>query len=286
MTGRRHRSNMELIAQGVANIASPLFGGIPATGAIARTATNIKSGGRTPVSGIVHALTLLLIMLVFGQWAALIPLPVLAAILMSVALKMGEWRLMLHIFKSTNSDVLVMLSTFALTVFIDLTVAIEVGIVMAALLFMKRMADVSTSTPDVVHEIIEPHEEESAVTRPVDAKAVPERVEVFEVAGPFFFAAVDKFKNAIQRIEQRPRVLILRMRAVPAIDATGLIALEEVFDRTHAEGGILLLSGLQDQPREVLFRSGLMQKIGEQNFPEHIELALARAREVLKERER
>lgn len=284
MLGTRHRSNMELIAQGVANIVSPIFGGIPATGAIARTAANIKNGGRTPIAGIIHALTLLLIMLFFGKWASLIPMATLAAILIFVAYNMSEWHLFLNIARSSpRSDVAVLFITFLLTVLIDLTVAIQVGVVLAAFLFMRRMAQ-ATQVGFVTNGVIDDEEEEEAALRDPQAIAkreVPEGVEVFEINGPFFFGAAEKFKDALRRVAKPPRVLILRMQHVPAMDATGLRVLEEVCDRARKEGTQIILSGIRRQPLHALRRSPLLEKIGRQNIFRDIDHALNRAREIL-----
>ena len=278
MTGRRHRSNMELVAQGIANVASPIFGGIPVTGAIARTATNVKNGGRTPIAGIVHAVVLLLIMLFLGKWAALIPMATLAGILLVVAYNMSEWRLFVKLFRGPKSDILVLLSTFLLTVLIDLTVAIQVGVVLAALLFMRRMADVTQV--GYITRLLEDEEEVDDANR-IAGKDVPAGVEVFEVNGPFFFGAADKFKDAINQVEKKPRVLILRLRSVLTLDATGLIALEEVFARTAREGTILVLSGVHAQPLTTMQRSGFLDRVGEKNIFDNIDHALERARELV-----
>jgi SulP family sulfate permease len=278
MTGRRHRSNMELIAQGAANLASPLFGGLPATGAIARTAANIKNGGQTPVAGMVHALTVLLILLVFGPLAARIPMPVLAAILVKVALDMFEGRLFLKLLRGPRGDILVLLSTFVLTVFVDLVVAIEAGVVLAAFLFMHRMAEVTTVefTTDEVEEDDETYEAMAALLRDV-----PPGVEVFEINGPFFFGAADQFKDTVRRLAKPPRILILRMRRVPTMDATGLRALEDVFEKCQRDGTVLLLSGVHPRPRAYLQRFGLLDRIGPANVLDNFDMALVRARELL-----
>ena len=277
MTGRRHRSNMELIAQGLANLVSPLFMGIPATGAIARTATNIRSGGLTPVAGIIHSLTLLLIMLAFGKWAALIPMPVLAAILLKISWHMGEWPLFGKLLRrSPRGDVLVLLSTFALTVLVDLTVAIEVGVVLAAFLFMHRMAE-ATEIAEFTGADDEEEEGESAEARP----EIPKGVEVFEINGPFFFGAADRFKDTMREIPKPPRVLILRMRNVPTMDATGMQALEDVHNKCRKDGSTLVFSGVRVQPRKLMNRSGFIQRVGRENFRFNFYDALARAREVL-----
>jgi SulP family sulfate permease len=280
MTERRHRSNMELIAQGVANLATPIFGGIPATGAIARTATNIKNGGRTPIAGIVHAVTLLLIMLFFGKWAALIPMATLAGILAIVAWNMSETHLFIKMFRGPKSDILVLVSTFLLTVLVDLTVAIQVGVVLAALLFMRRMAEV-TQVGYVTRMLNQDEEEDPDDPLSINRRKVPAGVEVFEVSGPFFFGAVDKFKNAISAVEDKPRILILRLRHVLSLDATAMQALESVYARARREQTTLVLSGVHAQPLIVLERSGLLEKIGADNIHGNIDDALNRARSLL-----
>ncbi|OGX08880.1 MAG: sodium-independent anion transporter [Omnitrophica WOR_2 bacterium GWA2_47_8] len=283
MTGNRHRSNMELIAQGVANIASPIMGGIPATGAIARTATNIKNGGRTPFAGIIHAITLLLILVFFGPWASLIPMAALAGILIIVAYNMSEWHLFVKIFRSPARDIVVLLTTFFLTVFVDLTVAIKFGIVLAALLFMRRMAD-ATQVGYVTDSLIEEADEEDVVDENrISQKDIPEGIEVFEINGPFFFGATDKFKDTIRGLEKKPKVLILRMRHVPTIDATALSALENVFNLSKHDGTQIILSGLQPRPLEKIKRAGLLKYIGEKNIQPNIDQALNRAGQILKE---
>lgn len=280
MMGTRHRSNMELIAQGVGNILSPVFQGIPATGAIARTATNIKSGGRTPVAAIVHALTLLLIMLFFGKWAALIPMPTLAAILIFVAYNMSEYHAFLKLLKSPKSDVIVLLATFALTVLIDLTVAIQVGVVLAAFLFLQRMSEVA-QVSSIVGDLRQDDEENPNDPRAIAKREVPNGVEVFEIFGSLFFGAIERFKDAMRRVEKNPKVLIIRMRMVPAIDATGLQVLEDVFERTRREGGTLLFTGVAEQPLKAMEQSGLLERIGRENILPSIDAALARARKIL-----
>lgn len=279
MTGSRHRSNMELIAQGVGNIISPVFQGIPATGAIARTATNIKSGGRTPFAGIIHAITLLLIMLFFGRWAALIPMPALAAILIFVAYNMSEYHAFLKLLRSPKSDVAVLLVTFLLTVLIDLTVAIQVGVALAAFLFMQRMsnvAQVNSITGDLREE-----EESPDDPRAISKRVAPPGVEVFEVFGSLFFGAIERFKDAMRRVEKAPKVLIIRMRMVPAVDATGLQALEDALERTRREGGTLMLTGVAEQPLRAMEQSGFLERIGRENVMENIDAALQRAREIV-----
>jgi len=280
MIGGRHRSNMELVAQGIANIASPLFGGIPATGAIARTATNVKNGGRTPVAGMIHALTLLLITLFFGRWAGLIPLATLAAILVVVSYHMSEWRTFRSELTAPKSDVVVLITTFALTVIIDLTVAIEVGMVLAAFLFMRRMAEV-TNVSIVTRELADADGDDEGDPNAVRDRSVPTGVEVFEINGPFFFGAAEQFKDTINQVGKKPRVLIIRMRDVPAIDATGLHALQELARRCRREGTLLLLSDVHAQPMFALVRSDILPVIGEENLFGNIDDALNRARDSL-----
>jgi SulP family sulfate permease len=280
MIGGRHRSNMELVAQGVANIASPIFGGMPATGAIARTATNVKNGGRTPVAGMVHAITLLLITLFFGRWAGLIPLATLAAILVVVAFHMSEWRTFVTEFRAPKSDVAVLLTTFLLTVLVDLTVAIEVGMVLAAFLFMRRMAEV-TNIRVLTHEFEDPVDDFEQDPNAVRRRVIPDGVQVYEITGPFFFGAAEMFKDRVSRIAGKPKVLILRMRHVPAIDSTGLHALREVIRRSKREGTLVLLSDVHAQPVVALERAGLYEELGEENIHGNIDDALNRARQHL-----
>lgn len=277
MIGGRHRSNMELVAQGIANIASPLFGGIPATGAIARTATNVKNGGRTPIAGMTHAATLLVITLFAGRWAGLIPMAALAAILVVVAYSMSEWRTFVAEFRAPKSDVAVLLTTFLLTVLWDLTVAIEVGMVLAAFLFMRRMAEV-TNISVLTHEFLDPVDDFERDPNAVRRRDVPPDVEVYEITGPFFFGAAETFKDRLSRIARRPKVLILRMRHVPAIDSTGLHALRDLIHRSRRDGSLVLLSDVHAQPLVALERSGLYDDLGEDNVHGNIDDALNRAR--------
>jgi len=280
MTGRRHKSNMELVAQGLANIASPLFGGIPATGAIARTATNVKNGGTTPVSGIVHALTLLLIMMVFGRWASLIPMASLAAVLLVVAYHMSEWRHFLRLFRSPGNDILVMVTTFLLTVFVDLTVAIETGVVLSALLFMQRMAN-ATEVRHIGHDDELSNVEDD---RPIAARQIPDGVEVFEVHGPFFFGATNQFKDTLSIIEQPPVILVLRMRHIFTIDATAIRVLEDVVEKTRSDGTQLMLSGVQPKLLAKLKRCQLYEQIGEGKIFSDIDEALVAAAQLVENR--
>ncbi len=280
MLGTRHRSNMELVAQGVGNIISPVFGGIPATGAIARTATNIKNGGRTPISGMIHAATLLLIMICFGRLAALIPMPALAAILIYVAYNMSEWQTFQQTLRSPKSDVAVLLITFFLTVLIDLTVAIEVGVVLAAILFMQRMANV-TQVGFKTRDLSEDEDKEDP--KAISKRKVPAGVEVFEIYGSLFFAAVDQFKDALRRVEKNPKVLILRMRHVLALDASGLKAIEDLFKKMKKDRSVLVLSGVHAQPLVAMEHAGFLDRIGEENIQPDIDEALKRAQQILEE---
>jgi sulfate permease, SulP family len=281
MIGGRHRSNMELVAQGVANVVTPLFGGIPATGAIARTATNVKNGGRTPVAGIVHAATLLLITLFFGRWVGYIPFAALAAILVIVAYHMSEWRRFKAEFSGPRSDLLVLLTTFILTVVVDLTVAIEVGMVLAAFLFMRRMAEV-TNVAAVTGEFRE-DAGDAYRTDPnaVRHREIPKGVEVYEINGPFFFGAAETFRSQISLVERKPKVLIIRMRNVPAIDSTGLHALRELANRSKQDGVRFILSDVHAQPLMVLGRSRLLDELGDENIFGNLDDALNEARAQL-----
>ena len=280
MIGGRHRSNMELVAQGIANIASPLFGGIPATGAIARTATNVKNGGRTPVAGMIHALTLLIITVAAGRWAAYIPMATLAAILVVVAYHMSEWRTFLAELRSPKSDVAVLLTTFLLTVLVDLTVAIGVGMVLAAFLFIRRMASV-TNVSVITREIREGLAADDATEELMDRRAVPAGVEVYEINGPFFFGAAQSFKDAVSQVAGNPKVLILRMRNVPAMDSSGVHALLDVIRRARKSGTAVVLAGVHMQPLVALTDSDAVVEIGSENLAGNLDLALARAREIL-----
>lgn len=277
MIGGNHRSNMELVAQGTANIFSSLFGGIPATGAIARTATNVKNGGRTPVAGIVHALTLLLIMLFVGKWAALIPMATLAGILVVVAYNMSEWESFISVFKGPRSDVAVLVTTFLLTVLVDLTVAIEIGMVLAVFLFMQKMikfSDVSSMTAQ--------SDENSIDTDSVDNYQLPKQVEVFEITGPLFFGAAYKFKDAMRFIEKPPKILIIRMRKVPIIDATGIKTLQEVHKESRHKGTKIILSEVHStQVLQELKDARLLFAIGKANVTETFPDAIERSKKIL-----
>jgi len=277
MIGGRHRSNMELVAQGVANIASPLFGGIPATGAIARTATNVKNGGRTPVAGIVHAVTLMLIALVFGKWASLVPMATLAGILMLVAYQMSEWRVFRAELRGPREDAAVLVTTFLLTVLVDLTVAIAVGMVLAAFLFMKRMAE-ATNISAVTRDL-KADGDDTTYSAPgaISRRSVPDRVEVFEISGAFFFGAAEAFKEALGQIAGKPWVIIIRMRDVSLLDSSGLHALQEVVRRFRRDRTLVLLAEVHAQPLAVIEMSELFHEMGDDIFM-NIDDALDRAR--------
>ncbi len=279
MIGGSHRSNMELVAQGTANIFSALFGGIPATGAIARTATNVKNGGRTPIAGIIHALVLLIIILFVGKWAALIPMATLAGILVVVAYNMSEWHSFLSVTKGPRSDVAVLLITFFLTVIVDLTVAIEIGMVLAAFLFMRNMTK-SSNVNILTSEMNK--EDAGEEIEPISNYAIPHGVEVFEINGPLFFGAAYKFKDAMKFIEKTPKVLIVRMRRVPIIDATGIRMLEDLHKESKSNGTKLVLSEVEsEQVTLELKKARLLFAIGKGNVLATFDQALKRSRMVL-----
>ena len=275
MIGSKHRSNMELIGQGVGNMASALFGGIPATGAIARTATNVKNGGRTPIAGMVHSLTLLLIMLVFMPYAKLIPMTTLAAVLMMVAYNMSGWRDFKALLKAPKSDIVVLLATFFLTVFFDLVVAIEVGMVLAALLFMNRMAQETTVRE---WEYTEDGEDDENDKDAIGLRRVPKKTAVFEINGPMFFGAADKFVDIVRDSKDGTKVIILRMRSVSALDATAFGTLKKIYLECKKMDITLILSHVNEQPMKVMKKNGFDELIGEDNFAPHIDEAIERAK--------
>lgn len=284
MLGTRHKSDCELVGQGLANIGAVLFWGIPATGAIARTAANVKSGGRTPFAGMIHAATLLAFMVFLAPLAKLIPLATLAAILIMVAWNMSEIDHFRFILRAPRSDILVLLTTFGLTVFTDLTIAVGVGMVLASMLFMKRMSTVS-NVSEITDEMLANHVDERELAEERDPMAlskrtVPHDVEVFEINGPFFFGVADRLKDTLTGLEPPPRVFILRMRHVPAMDVTGLHALEEFHHKCRRQGTTLVLSGIHTQPLMVLTKAGLERVIGIENITGDIDKALARAAEI------
>jgi sulfate permease, SulP family len=277
MTGDRHDSNTELLAQGVANIVSPLFGGIPATGAIARTATNIRSGGRTPVAGLIHALTLLVILLVAAPLAKYIPLATLAAVLLVVAYNMGEWHAIPNILRLSWADKLVWMVTFALTVFADLTVAVEVGIALAALLYIQRVSQTTTVTKvdeDYIRE-----------NRPhiLQDKQVPPYVTILRIHGPFLFGTADKLAAATAHLNSFTSIVILRLRNMTALDATGLHEIEKLAQRLRHSGRTLLICGAREQPARFLQQAEFVQHVGQENILPHVQAALERANQIASE---
>jgi SulP family sulfate permease len=274
LSGDRHDSNTELIAQGIANIVSPIVGGLPATGAIARTATNIRAGARTPVAGIVHSMTLLAVLLVAAPLAAAIPLSVLAAILFVVAWNMGEWDEIPELLRLTKTDITVWFVTFMLTVFADLTVAVEVGMTLAALLFIRRVAD-TTTVMAVTEEFLTDSRANDLLPH-----ALPRYVRIFKIHGPFLFGATDKLRAITDAIDMQPDIVILRLRHMTAVDATGLRAIEELADDLHASGRALILCGARNQPASLMKRAEFHRHVGDQNICPNIQQALSRAAEL------
>ena len=279
MMGTRHNPNVELMAQGVANFFSPLVGGLPATGAIARTATNIRSGAKTPVAGMIHAITLLLILLFAAPLAARIPLAVLAGLLFIVAYNMGEWHEIPSLLKMTKADISVWLATFALTVVADLTVAVEVGMVLAALLFIRRVAN-TTSVARVTGTLIEEGRLHS-----LQGVSIPDYAAVFRIHGPFLFGSTDKLERISDHLSMLPPIIIVRLRHVPAMDASGLQALEDLADQVRLSGRTLLLCGARQQPAHLMQRAEFHAHVGDANILPNVQEALRRARAVAKELE-
>lgn len=278
MSGDRHNPNVELVGQGIANLMSPLFGGLPATGAIARTATNIRSGAKTPVAGMIHALTLLAILLFAAPLAKLIPLSVLAAILFVVSYNMGEWREIPAILRQSKADIAVWLITFALTVFADLTVAVEVGMILAALLYINRVTS-TTTVERVSEEYIEQGRQHS-----LQSVEIPEGVAIYRIHGPFLFGASDKLSVIENDLEQLPSVVVVRLRNMTAIDSTGLHALENLADALHESGRHLILCGMRQQPGKLIEKTEFDRHLGEANVVSSVEQAMMRARELLADR--
>ncbi|MBK7706525.1 MAG: sulfate permease [Acidobacteria bacterium] len=274
MLGTRHRSNMELIAQGAGNIVSVIFGGLPATGAIARTATNIKNGGRTPIAAVVHSVVLLLILMFAGSYASLIPLATLAAVLIVVAYNMSEWREFGQLLKSPKSDVAVLIVTFLLTVFVELTTAIQVGVLLAAFLFLQRMST-NTQLKDITDNL---REREDSETRDMSKIEIPPGVEAFEIYGSLFFGAVEHFKDALRRVSTDPKVLILRMRDVNSIDASGLHSLSELRRDLEAKGCTVIFSAVAPGVFKLMKKSGFVAEAGKDRFAKDIYQALEIAR--------
>ena len=280
MTGDRHNPNTELVAQGIANIASPLFGGLPATGAIARTATSIRSGAKTPVAGIVHAFTLLGIVLLGAPLAKHIPIGVLAAILMVVAYNIGEWKEIRPLLRLTKADISVWAITFALTVFADLTIAVEVGMLLAALLFIRKVTQTTT-----VSEVTAEYVDDGRVHILQD-KDIPDYAAIIRIHGPFLFGTADKLEEATRNLDRLPPIVILRLRNMTAIDATGLLALEDLADRLHASGRHLILCGAREQPARLMHQAEFERHISRENICPHVQAALARAGQIFDRRHR
>ena len=279
VTGDKHNSNQELIGQGIANVFSPIFGGIPATGAIARTMTNINNGGRTPVAGIVHAVVLLLIFLFLMPLAQYIPMACLAGVLVVVSYNMSGWRTFKELLRNPKSDVGVLLVTFFLTVIFDLTIAIEVGLLLACLMFMKRMAE--STQISVITDDLDPNKE-SDIELHEEHLTIPDRVEVYEINGPYFFGIANKFEEEMIRIGDRPKVRIIRMRKVPFVDSTGIHNLTNLCRMSQRGGIIIVLSGVNPRVHETLEKAGFYELLGKDNICSNINEALAKAREIVK----
>ena len=278
LSGDRHDPNAELTAQGLANIATPLVGGLPATGAIARTATNIRSGARTPVAGIVHALTLLVVVLVAAPLATHVPLAVLAGILLVVAYNMGEWGEIPDLLKLSLNDISVWLATFALTVFADLTIAVEVGMILAALLMIRKIALTTTVTEETEEDV------EAARVHLMQGKDVPEDVTVFRIQGPLLFGGLDRLSAITTKLDRLPPIVILRLRNMSAMDGSGLGALEDLADVLHASGRTLILCGAREQPARLMEKAEFHEHVGDANITADLDSALVRARELSAER--
>jgi SulP family sulfate permease len=275
ITGDRHNANTELVAQGLANLVTPLVGGIPATGAIARTAANIEANARSPVAGIIHAATLLVIVLAAAPLAKFVPLAALSAILVMVAIRMGEWREFIRLRRLPRSDALVFLATFTLTVLFDLTVAVEVGMLLAAMLFIKRVTDTT------VVSRVTPENETEGSRHSIEGRTIPEGVLIYRIAGPFLFGAADKLEDALLSANARPKVIILRMRAVTSMDATALNALEILVAKVRAQHGEVIICGAHTQPYFMMIQSGFLDELGEKYVSPDIPDALTRAESIL-----
>jgi len=271
LSGDRHDPNVELVAQGLANIASPLVGGLPATGAIARTATNVRSGARTPVAGVIHAITLLLILLFAAPLARFIPLAVLAGILIVVAYNMGEWREIPQLLRLTKTDITVWVVTFELTVFTDLTIAVSVGMALAALLFIRRVVDTTTVSPVTDDYVREGH------PHSLQNKTIPRYVKIFRIHGPFLFGTTDKLHVIHDHLDDLPEIVVLRLRNMTALDATGLRALEELAETLRRSNRCLILCGARHQPAQLIARADFHRHVGDANICAHLHDALERA---------
>ena len=275
----KHNSNTELIGQGIANVVVPFFGGIPATGAIARTMTNINNGGRTPVAGIVHALILLLVLLFMGPLVGLIPMPCLAAVLIIVAYNMSGWRTFVSLYKGPKSDFAVLMTTFVLTVIFDLTIAIEIGLLLAVVLFLKRTSE--SVEIRHFHDEIDPNQELDIQISSEEKLAIPENVDVYEIDGPYFFGIANKFEDVMSQISNKPRVRIIRMRRVPFMDSTGIHNLEVLIEQSHKEGIQIVLSGVNPQVRKALEKADFNKLIPAENICSNINVALERSKELI-----
>ena len=275
----KHNSNTELIGQGIANVVVPFFGGIPATGAIARTMTNINNGGRTPVAGIVHALILMLVLLFMGPLVGLIPMPCLAAVLIIVAYNMSGWRTFVSLYKGPKSDFAVLMTTFVLTVIFDLTIAIEIGLLLAVVLFLKRTSE--SVEIKHFHDEIDPNQELDIKINTEEKLSIPEGVDVYEIDGPYFFGIANKFEEVMSRISQKPKVRIIRMRRVPFMDSTGIHNLEVLIEQSHKEGIQIVLSGVNTQVRTALEKADFNKLIPTENICSNINVALERSKELI-----
>ena len=275
LSGDRHDSNTELIAQGLANLVCPIFGGLPVTGAIARTSANINNGGKSPLAGIIHALTLLAIILVAARWAAYIPMAAMSAVLIMVALRMGEWHELKRLQRMPLSDSLVLLTTMGLTVVFDLVLAVEIGMVLASILFIKRVSETTEVSRVTTEDMLERPEQIA------QGKQIPDGVLVYRIFGPFLFGAAEKMEDALMSVDEWPKVLILRLNLVTAMDATGLNALESIVERMRHKGSVVILSGIHFQPLQMLMKSGFIDVIGRSNFCATFDDSLSRAMELL-----
>lgn len=273
MTGGNHRSDTELIAQGIANIVTPFFGGIPATGALARTATNVKNGGRTPIAGIIHAITLLLILLFLGKWASKIPMAALAGVLIVVSYNMSEWRSFKEVLKGSSFDKIILLNTFFLTVLVDLTVAIQIGVILSALLFMKRMADINQES------ILEKNIDKDLID---DYSEIPKDISIYEISGPLFFASAQRYSKVIEILGYKNKVLILRMRHVPFVDLTGIKNIKSTINFLKKEGILVILSGVNPQVKKEFKKHEIIYMVGATNVTETFDKAMRLAKNHLK----
>jgi SulP family sulfate permease len=271
----RHNANTELVAQGIANMVCPFFCGLPATGAIARTSANVRTGGSSPVAGMVHAATLLVIVLAFSHYAQFVPMAAMAAVLIMVALRMGEWHELVRLRQMPVSDAAVLVTTMTLTFVFDLVIAVEVGMILAAILFVRRIAETTEVSRVTSLDELETQEQLA------HGKDIPNGVLVYRIFGPFLFGAAEKMEDAIESLGKMPRVLILRMQLVTAMDATALNALESIVERVQRHGGVMILSGIHRQPLQMMAKAGFIDRIGKQNLRPHFDEALVRAREVL-----